>query len=310
MFHLLPELSPILPLGTISALYDQAIQPGTLKQTWIFTIRPLIASVFYPVSQQRCFVITRRSSEHAGGSERFSKTQSPCQLMCASPGVGMGQEETAGWIVDPGRGSEMGGKGGGVSLLKEDSIFQSICRGKKHICCTERALFWQGEWSSWRSPTQILPWKGCQWRVFEWAQAWLNTKSYYSSTSPSLCTISIAGNRSIKPQGREQASGSYTRQCLIPYTCFCTRACMRYPQHLETCCPGDHCLFRCVVRETWTRMEGENNCWNFFKNKSICYSSSQTSMGWWQSPVGLMLPIKQICSGRVGFIDFAIVLLI
>lgn len=44
--HLLLELSPILPLGTISALYDQAIQPGTLKQTWIFTVNAAYNQTF------------------------------------------------------------------------------------------------------------------------------------------------------------------------------------------------------------------------------------------------------------------------
>lgn len=35
-----------------------------------------------------------------------------------------------------------------------------------------------------------------------------------------------------------------------------------------------------------------------FKKKSICYSSSQTSTGWCQSPVGLMLPIKKDHPGK------------
>lgn len=116
-------------------------------------------------------------------------------------------------------------------------------------------------------------------------------------------------NRSIKLQGCEQAAEAYTWPCLISHAYLYTNACTRCSQHFRTCCPGDHFLFRCVVRETWPRTE-EKDCWNFFKKKSICYSSSQTSTGWRRSPVGLMLPIKKISPGKRRFIDFAIVFLI
>lgn len=177
MFHLLLELLPILPLGTISASYDQAIQPGTLKQTWIFSVNAAYNQTFnsfcFLPSQPATLLCNNEALEWArwGLREIQQNTESLSADVCISgSGNGSGGDRRMNrWPW------ERIGDGGGVSLLKEDSIFLSICRGKKHICCTERALFWQGKWSSWRSPTQILPWKGCQWRVFEWAQAWLNT---------------------------------------------------------------------------------------------------------------------------------------
>lgn len=80
---------------------------------WNAAYDQTVNSFCFSASQPATLLCNNDTLEWArGGAQEDSvkkKTRSPCRLMCASPGVRMGQEETGGWIVDPWWEPETGG---------------------------------------------------------------------------------------------------------------------------------------------------------------------------------------------------------
>lgn len=125
------------------------------------TIRPLIASVFHRVSQQRSFVITTRWSEHSGGSERFSKdteTLSADVCVSGSEDGSVGDRKMNCW---PWAKSWNWGGGYFTPSVREKHTFESIVLAMNMIQLARPSTYPFLEWMLMKS--------------LERAELWLNT---------------------------------------------------------------------------------------------------------------------------------------
>lgn len=146
MVHLLLELSPILPLGTISALYDQAIQPGTLKQTWIFSVNAAYNQTFnsfcFLPSQPATLLCNNEALEWArwGLREIQQNTESLSADVCISEsGDGSGGDRRMNrW---PWKRIGDGGWGGGWAFSKRIAYSSPSVGGKNTFAAQREHCF-------------------------------------------------------------------------------------------------------------------------------------------------------------------------